>query len=380
METVYDAAVLGAGIAGSGIAKALADKGWRVLLIDRQRFPRHKVCGEFLSPESLSSLRSLGLSNTVASLQPCAIQRARLVLSHGAVIEMPLPGTALGVSRYALDAALHEAALCSGAHIVTGEAALGLHGDENRYSIVTKGQDGNRTYYARAVIAAWGGHQGSSRIARSAGSPAGAEQSYVGIKSHYKGIEMEPAVELYFFSGGYLGLCPVEGGAVNAAALLTRKAAGEADKSVAGMIAYAAARNNKLAERLKGGLPVSGTQKAAAPVDPARKLAAWGAVPQAGDAAVMIPPLCGDGMSMALRSAQLCAHYADRYLCGEMALSDWQKLYTAALEREFAGPIYWGRMLQSLFAVPVLPRLMAGMHAIAPGMTNKIVRLTRLNI
>lgn len=378
MDTVYDAAVVGAGIAGSSTAKALADKGWRVLLIDRQQFPRHKVCGEFLSPESLCSLRSLGLLEAVTSLQPSEIRQVRLILNHGAVIDIPLPGTALGVSRYALDAAIHEAARRSGVDVVTGATAAGLDSIDRRYRIMTKQENGQQLYDVGAVIAAWGANQRAGLLAHGAGGPV--NKSYVGIKSHFRGIEMERVVELYFFSGGYMGICPIEGGAVNVAALLTQKAVKDADKSIAGMIAYAASRNERLAERMRAGIPVPGTQKAVAPVDPARKLIAWDSFPHVGDASVMIPPLCGDGMSMALRSAQLCANAGHSYLCGDMTLGDWQREYSAAVEREFSGPLYWGRLLQGLLSVPAMPRMFAAIHGMAPGLTSKLIHLTRLSI
>ncbi|MBW7477094.1 FAD-dependent monooxygenase [Paenibacillus oenotherae] len=381
MDTSYDVAVLGAGIAGGSMAKALADKGWRTILIDRQRFPRHKVCGEFLSPESLRSLRSLGLLDAVTSLGPCGIQRARLILSHGAVLDIPLPGTTFGVSRYALDSALHDAARGAGADIRTAASVSSLYPREGGYSIETKQESGDVTYYARAVIAAWGAQRRAGIVHPAAGTGGPVKKkAYVGIKSHYTGIEMEPVVELYFFSGGYLGICPVEGERINVAALLTREAIRHADKSVAGIIDYAASRNRRLYERLKHAFPVPGTQCSVAPVDTGRKLMTWDSIPVAGDASVMIPPLCGDGMSMALRSAQLCANLGHCYLRGELTMDGWKEEYSAVMEREFTGPIGWGRVLQGLLGVPLLPRLFAGVHFAAPGLARKLVQLTRLNI
>ncbi len=105
-----DVVVIGAGLAGSGIAATLAQQGWDVLLIERDAFPRHKVCGEFLSPESQASLHALGLYAAVAALDPCPVTNVRLVTQNGAIVEAALPGHAWGVSRYALDGALATAA------------------------------------------------------------------------------------------------------------------------------------------------------------------------------------------------------------------------------------------------------------------------------
>ncbi|CAA9373825.1 MAG: hypothetical protein AVDCRST_MAG93-8642, partial [uncultured Chloroflexia bacterium] len=66
----WDMVIVGAGLAGSSLATALARGGWKVVLLEQGDFPRHKVCGEFLSPESQASLEALGLDRTVAALDP----------------------------------------------------------------------------------------------------------------------------------------------------------------------------------------------------------------------------------------------------------------------------------------------------------------------
>ena len=119
-----DVAVLGAGLAGALMAKSLAEKGWRTLLVDRHRFPRHKVCGEFLSPEVRQTLDAAGLLDRVTALRPARVERARLISADGGYVDIPLPGIAMGLSRFRLDEALHEAAAAAGARVLTS-AALG---------------------------------------------------------------------------------------------------------------------------------------------------------------------------------------------------------------------------------------------------------------
>lgn len=376
MNRILDAAVLGAGIAGSSIAKALADRGWNTALFDRQSFPRHKVCGEFLSPESQSTLHAFDLLKPAELLGPSYIERARLVLANGAEINIQLPGAALGVSRYSLDTALHRAAQQAGVqqHTATAVTAVSPYGEG--FLIETK-HDGERDVVrAKAVIAAWGANSRAGLPGYRSGSSV--RQSHIGVKTHFQGMDMEPVVELYFFPGGYLGLCPIEGGLVNAAALLKRDAYPDAEKTVLGMIAAAALGNPKLNKRLVHAVPVPGTQAAVSPVDLNRKPLAWDMIPQVGDAAMMIPPLCGDGMSMALRSAYLCTPLADSYLRGEISLGGWQYEYTRSINREFKRPLRWGRFLQWLFGVPVVPRLLPVAAQLAPSLAAGLVQATRL--
>ncbi|MCU6791135.1 NAD(P)/FAD-dependent oxidoreductase [Paenibacillus sp. WQ 127069] len=376
MNPTYDAAILGAGIAGSSLAKKLADQGWDTVLIDRQLFPRHKVCGEFLSPESQHTLKALGLMKAVESLQPSMITRIRLIFSHGAALEIPLPGHALGVSRYLLDSTFHNEVLRSGAQLQTATSVTSVYPNEDGYTIETKRDGLNKQIQARTVIAAWGTHR-RSVLPRS--TPKGSVQSmHIGVKSHYSGIEMEPVVELYVFPGGYLGISPIEGGLVNVAALLTQSAFGKTEKTILGMIDAAARRSPKLYRKLAQATPVPGTQSAVSPIDLKRRPLAWDVIPHVGDAALMIPPLCGDGMSIALRSARLCGALADRYLRGDLTLGNWRHEYTQSIHREFKRPMRWGRFLQWLFGLPLVPRLLPGLANLAPGLAIELVRATRL--
>jgi flavin-dependent dehydrogenase len=371
-----DVAVLGAGLAGSSAAKALADKGWETLLLDRQTFPRHKVCGEFLSPESQSTLQALGISEPLSGLGHCEIERIKLIFENGAETEIELPARAWGLSRYVLDEGLHQAALRAGAVLQTGTAVTAVRTTDRGYLIETKQGSEMNVIEARAVIAAWGANQRAG-LPGYQRQPAG-KAAYVGVKSHFRGVKMEPVVELYFFRGGYLGLCPVEGGAVNASALLERETAANAGKSILSIIYGAAQRNAKLYEKLKDAEPVPGAQAAVAPVYLNRKPVAWDQLPLLGDSATMIPPLCGDGMSMALRSAALCVPLADRYLRGQSSLGQWQQDYARFITEEFRGPLRWGGLLQWVVEMPALAACLPHAARLAPGAARALVQATRL--
>jgi flavin-dependent dehydrogenase len=371
-----DAAVLGAGVAGAAAAKAVAERGWKTVLIDRGAFPRHKVCGEFLSPEAARTLDGLGLDDAVAALNPGAVVKARLIFGAGEPLDVPLPGTAAGISRYALDAALHRAALDAGAQVRTGTTVTAVVPEAFGYRVTWRSGKTNETLSVRAVIAAWGANPRAGLPGHRRLGAAG--NGFVGVKSHFRGIEADGAVELYFFAGGYAGIVPVEGGRCNVAALLDRRAFPAAEPTVPGLIRAAAERSPPLKARLAGAEPVPGSQAAVAPVDLTRKPVAWTLVPHVGDAALMIPPLCGDGMSVALRSAQLCSGLADRYLRGEITLQAWRDEYAGRLLRECRGPLRWGRLLQRLAALPQAERLLPALGRRMPGLAVRLVQATRI--
>jgi flavin-dependent dehydrogenase len=374
MERMYDVAIIGAGLAGSSMACAMASMGWDTVLIDRHTFPRHKACGEFLSPESQGVLAALGLSAAVESLRPARMDKVR-VSSGGVSLDIALPGTAFGVSRYALDDAVQRVSREKGAAVLAGATVVSLSPETRGYRIELRDKGARKTIEARAVIGAWGRNPGAG-LAAVSGSAA--RRSYIGVKSHVAGIEPQPAVELYFFRGGYVGLAPIEGGRYNVAALATRQAFEHSGKTVRGMLQTAARLNGALYRRLAGGEPIPGTGTAVAPVVTSRDPVPWGDVPHIGDAALVVPPLCGDGMAVALRSAEICAQLADGYLRGRLSLDGWRDAYSRALLDQCSGLLRWGNALQRLSEMRGVLPLLLRFGRLAPGLACRIVQATRL--
>jgi len=398
--------VLGAGIAGSAAAKALASHGWSTVLLDRQRFPRHKVCGEFLSPESQETLARLGLLETVQELSPSRITQTSLFLENGGVIRIPLPGAALGVSRYRLDSAFHQEASAAGATIREGATVLSVERLNGYYELTLRCGGELEVLCARAVIAAWGGaglagvladgrERSSERSTEGPRSNPRGEgvrhspqaPSLVGVKMHYRGADsgaftsgQAASVELYFFRGGYAGINGVEDGKVNIAALLERGDIPSNHRSVPAMLEEAARRHPGLRERIAVLSPLPDTAAAVSPVRISMRPAAWSGIPLIGDAICRIPPLCGDGMSMALRSAELCTAYADRYLRGELSLGEWERDYKVAIAREFSRPLRWGRFAESLLSSALLSRALPVLARLAPRAARGMIQSTRLRI
>jgi flavin-dependent dehydrogenase len=369
----HDIIIIGAGPAGSSVAHLLAGRGWDVVLLEQHHFPRHKVCGEFLSPEAQSSLRAMGLYEVVDALSPAPIEQARLVSPAGLAAPMALPGQAWGVSRFALDAALAAAAQKEGAYLHFGVTATEITRTDKGFEVGLRSKSGPATLRARTVLAACGRHSGPALPPKAAsGRPA-----YVGLKGHYEGVTMPPHVELFFFPGGYAGICPIEGGRINLCMLASPTTLAQAGKGVGAMLAWAIRQNPRLVRRLTGGRLLPETAVAVAPVDTHRSAAPWAGLACLGDAAVMIPPLCGDGMAMALRSAELCAPLAHDFLAGRLSLEAWVAAYCSAWRAEFGRAIRLGRYLQTLLSAPILSGALLGLGRLFPPLAETLVRATR---
>ena len=175
--TVAAVHVIGAGPAGSAAALAARAEGARVSIAENARLPRHKVCGEFLSPGVQAALERLGVWREFLAQGPAPIRR--FVLHVGRTEKRGrFPECGWGLSRYALDGFLHARAVAAG-------AALG------------PGEEG-----ARVVVAS----------GRRAERPRGGR--LFGFKAHFEG-PADDAVEMFFCAGWYAGVSPVEGGATN---------------------------------------------------------------------------------------------------------------------------------------------------------------------
>jgi flavin-dependent dehydrogenase len=370
-----DVVIIGAGPAGSGMATALARQGWDVLLAERDRFPRHKVCGEFLSHEAQATLATLGLRQEVVRLTPTTLTGATITTQHGATIQIPLPGCAWGVSRYALDATLAMAAARCGADLRTRLIVHRIEPQPHGFVVHGQSEAGAVAIRTRVVIAACGRHTGPALPPRT--RVRARRLQAIGVHCHYQRVVMPPVVELFFFAGGYAGVNPIENGLVNVCLLASHDAFAQAGKTIDGLLAAAQHWSPALRRRLTGAEMLPETAVAVAPVDVYRSSAPWDGIACLGDAAAMISPLCGDGMAMALRSAELCTPLANQFLAGSLTLADWEARYTQLWHAEFDRRLRLGRWLQTLLTTPPLATLLVQTGRLAPGLAAYLVRATR---
>jgi flavin-dependent dehydrogenase len=199
----------------------------------------------------------------------------------------------------------------------------------------------------------------------------------VGIKRHLHGLSMDDQVELYLFAGGYAGINPVEGDRANLCLLVEEATLRAAGGQIETVIAAAGVANPALAARLAGARPLADTTCTVAAVDTQTPARLWSGLPRLGDAALMLPPLCGDGMAMALRGAELCAMGAAAYLRGDCTLAEWEAAYTAAWRREFEERVRLAHIVQGLLLKPSLADALLALGARLPWAADYVVRATR---
>jgi flavin-dependent dehydrogenase len=260
--------IVGGGLAGLSLGIGLRRRGVPVTLHEVGRYPRHRVCGEFISGVSDATLEALGVAGSMAD----APRHRRLSwFRHGRkLLSRELPEAAIAISRHRLDERLATRFGESGGELV--EASR------------------------RTRRAAEGEVWSAGRFAR--------KSRWIGLKCHVENLAMEDGLEMHLGAGGYVGLTPVEDGRVNVCGLF------EVDRSLSGrggelLLAYLRrGGHDELIRRIGSGRRDDASFRAVAGFEPGWQPVDDG-VCVVGDACGMIPPFTGNGMSMAFESAEL---------------------------------------------------------------------------
>lgn len=365
MSQSYDAAIIGGGLAGCAAAIRVLQRApnARVLLLERGRYPRQKVCGEFVSAEGVALLREFSRESEPLErlLRSAAeIPRARLhAMQH--TTELPVSPAALSISRYELDAALWRQAATLGADCRQESAVKKIEGSG---PFTLRASDGE--FRASAVINA------SGRWSAISAAPAAAKNGHhwIGLKAHYREPAPEKCVELYFFAHGYCGVQPAGENTVNACAMVRADAATTLNEVFALHPALGARSRRWIGSALME--PVATAPLVFRKPEPvARRMF------NAGDAAGFIDPFSGNGMTLALQSGALAADCAGEYLAGRSELDSALALYAARYRREIEGSFRRVGWVRALLSLP-RPAAIAALKMLElPGMGSLLVRKTR---
>lgn len=302
MSGHFDVAVVGGGVAGASCAIRLARSGLRVVVLEKESRARPKVCGEFLSGEGLPLLEELGVN--LDSLGAARIERFRL---HGPRLsaQAPLPLSGRGLSRASLDDVLLAIAESHGACLHRGARVRAVNHEGSGLRLEWE----SGAVSARQIVWATGKMDGGPFAMR-----VGRDDEFVGFKLHVHlrdaALEVVTGhVELFVFSGGYAGLCPVEEKRLNLCFVLAREWARLAPQDPHELLEWLALRHSVLAERLWGAHPLyaRAVTIGRVPYGFVRASPLATGVSAIGDQAAVIPSLTGDGMTIALESARRAA-------------------------------------------------------------------------
>ncbi len=366
-----DVIVIGGGLAGLVAGIHLAQRKFQVILIEKQAYPHHKVCGEYVSNEVLPYLDQLGVS--VDELKPSRISRFQLSTTSGKSVESKLPLGGFGVSRYRLDNFLYQKALLAGVTVLQTqvEAVLFQH---NQFTVTTT--DGS-TYSAKLVVGAYGKRsvldKQLNRVFIQRASP------WLGVKAHYRAYIPHDQVSLHNFDGGYCGLSQVEEGIVNTC-YLAHYSRFKQHKNVGEFQEHVLRKNPILNHFFAGATPLFDKPLVIGQISFARKKPVENHVLMCGDTAGLIHPLCGNGMAMAIHSAKILSELIEtHYQPSAFDRATLETQYTLAWTNEFNKRLTAGRALQYVLQSPLATSLVMKGVQLTPGILPLIIKQTHGN-
>ena len=341
--------IVGAGPAGSALARALARTGRDVLLVEARRHPRTKTCAEYASPRILEELRRLNIPAADWQQYAVPLHGMQIIAGDGQFRLRYADGggerTAWGLDRPSFDSLLSRAAAGAGATVAERTAfQRPLLADGRVDGAVLRDADGEHEIRARWLVGADGAR---SRVARALGvSRQRLAPRRLGLIARYEGVpELEGHGEMHVGNGFYVGLAPVPNGQLNVGMALRLPRNGNARLPAEQRFESAIAALPAVAARLRGSrrlTPIHG----AAPIGHRVTRAAGPGWVLIGDAAGFIDPFTGEGIYRALRSARLAAealgqwdgHVAQRYLTARRAAFASKDALTWLIQGMLAAP------------------------------------------
>ncbi len=366
----WDVVVVGAGPAGSTAARLLAERGLGVLLVDRAKFPRNKVCGCCLNGAALRALNGTGIGGTLRNLGAVPLNSLEL-RGYGRRVRIALPvGRVL--SRGRLDAGLIRNARRAGARFLQNSVAtlLGETGDGWEVGLRLRTEDAAWKVAARAVVCADGlDGRFLKRHPMFAPEIAPGSRIGLGLVVDGEGSELEEGqIRMVVDPEGYVGMVRLEDGRLDVAAAVDRDALRTAGPSE--LLTGILARNGGLYRtKLEGS--IHGTPA----LTRRHKVRAGTRLFLLGDAAGYVEPFTGEGIAWAVSSAVLAAPlvaHASRDWHPDLA-HDWDTLYQRSIGRRQSII----RCLASVLKRPTLSRSLLGAIQFLPGSARPFV--TRLN-
>lgn len=385
----FDVAIAGAGPAGTSAAIRLALNGARVLLLEEKKFPRAKLCGEFISPECIDHFRQLGVMDQMLSAGANSLRETVFYSARGHQVAVPSEwfttgATALGLSRSEMDQRLLERARAVGVTVLEGAHAAGLI-VENDFvcGVKAKTSSGANEYRARLTIDATGRIRALARHFDQEAQRRSSKgrRGLVAFKAHLENTRVAPgACEIYFYGGGYGGLSEIEKGLSNLCFIVSasdvRRLGSDPDRVLREVVMQnsRAAKTLEQARLRSPWLSVSLEGFGRRLLTPAKGLLTI------GDAASFIDPFTGSGMLMAMESGQVVADIIASQL-GSAGEAQTVELIAKEYEREyirrFDSRLRVSGLLRRAAFVPHLAEAAILIFGASAHLRRKLARATR---
>ena len=344
MKNQKEVLVLGGGLAGLTAAIHLSKLGLRVTVIEKNGYPKHKVCGEYISNEVLPYFEWLGID--ITKLNATSIKKLQFSTQNGTTINTELPLGGFGISRYALDFHLYTLALSNGC-IFIHETVENVVFESDEFTISTST---GTVLKSKMVLGAFG--KRSNIDIKLNRNFIQKKSHWLAVKAHYNGDYANDLVGLHNFKGGYCGVSKVENNAINIC-YITNYEAYKLYKNNEEFQKMVLSKNPHLKVLLEKVTLIFEKPLTIGQISFDKKQAVENHILMVGDTAGLIHPLCGNGMAMAIHSAKIASELIiNFYNCKISSRASLEEEYIKNWQFHFEKRLKTGRFIANLLQQP----------------------------
>ena len=356
----YDVIITGGGLAGLALSIQLVKAGYAVALFEKETYPFHKVCGEYISLESWNFLEELGLPLSDWNLP--VIRRLLLSSPNGTSIEHELPLGGFGISRYKIDAALAGIARASGVAFFESVRVTDIVHDRSLFRVTTAAGE----FSSKIACGTFGKRSNLDIKWKRAFTRQRSTKlnNYIGVKYHVRANLPHDLIGLHCFTHGYCGISRIEDDRYCLCYMTTAENLRISGNSIQVMEKQILRKNPFLEEIFSSTVSLFDQPVTISQISFEKKTQVEDHLLFIGDAAGMVPPLSGNGMSMALHGSKIAAQCIDSFLKGQIARHEMEQDYIDQWNRQFGRRLWVGRRLQSWFGSASQTNLL--LHSLQP--------------
>ena len=371
INNVHDVAVIGGGLAGLACSILLAKEGHSVVLLEKERYPFHKVCGEYVSLESWDFLKRLGLPLDELNLP--LIDTLVLTAPSGKIFTTKLPLGGFGISRFELDSRLAIIAKENGVTVVE-ETKIDCIKFDDHFQL----QSHSTTVTAKVCCAAYG-KRSNLDVKWQREFLRGSNQrldNYVGVKYHIKTKWDNNVIGLHNFEDGYCGISKIEGDRYCLCYMTKANNLKKSNNDIEQLEQTILSGNPHLKRIFEQSEKCQSFPLTISQINFNRKSQVEDHVLMLGDSAGMITPLCGNGMSIALHTAKLASKAIGKFLDDTISRIEMEDNYTREWQAQFARRLQTGRRLQYFFGSKRLSNLFVSGFKTLPFLAIPVIKMT----
>jgi len=368
----FTVVVIGGGLAGLSLSILLSKGGYKVILLEKEKYPFHKVCGEYIGMESWNFIEKLGLN--LSQLRLPVIKKLVVSSPDGNLIRSDLDVGGFGISRYFLDNHLKEIAVKNGVVICEETKVSEVNFDDEKFIVKFNGGQ-----ISAAVVAGCFGKRSNLDIKWERSfiqQKPGKLNNYVGVKYHVKNNFPDDTIALHNFRNGYCGFSKIENDEYCLCYLTTAQNLKDNRNSIKEIEKNVLFKNPFLKKIFSESEFLFNEPVTISQISFDKKSAVENHVLMLGDAAGLITPLCGNGMSIAFHSSKVAFEKIDLFLQNKISRKEMENSYMKEWKRNFGKRLKNGRMIQYFFGKESITNLFIKTIKPFPLLIHRLIKST----